>query len=396
MIPAHDVNVLDFGAYNDGTHVQETTDALNQAFLETGIIYIPDGVYAINASLNVTNLSCLIGGENTIIQMTVPNIIAIRNVHIQDLRFENLTIIGVGGYDLNSYNPDPQDGGFYIDVNAGHLINNIYFKNITVKNINGGGIQAKSYITNITMENCLVDSCNFTAYTMVGENMLIKNCTSTLTRMYLETYGISNSAILTVENAVATDLVFYGICTYGGGAINIDGIYFTGISKYSISGKGYGVWYRGGTYTEGVSVFKIKNYKATNLYGSIELDNESASPHLIEELKISSVISTDVSSELLMKNNNVLVNNEDGNGVVTSLLYMIVIKEGVSGDIFLSHFNNNSEDLVKILGGDTIPITNSNFTIENINNNLQSSLVYYGQKGNDFLSKINNRFSSTL
>ena len=56
------LNVLDFGAYNDGTHAAETTAALNLAFASSGyMVYMPAGTYLLNANLAVPACSGIVG-----------------------------------------------------------------------------------------------------------------------------------------------------------------------------------------------------------------------------------------------------------------------------------------------------------------------------------------------
>lgn len=59
MISGAVANVLDYGAYNDGTHAAETTVAIQAAMDDVangtyrGTVYFPSGAYAINASIRI-------------------------------------------------------------------------------------------------------------------------------------------------------------------------------------------------------------------------------------------------------------------------------------------------------------------------------------------------------
>ena len=67
MIAGEPTNVLDYGAYNDGTHSTETTAAI-QAVIDSGNknIYIPEGTYLISSSITMTGGSVSIFGGGTL------------------------------------------------------------------------------------------------------------------------------------------------------------------------------------------------------------------------------------------------------------------------------------------------------------------------------------------
>lgn len=54
MINGASINILDYGAYNDGTHPTETTAAIQAAFNSGKSIYIPVGTYACNSNITVS------------------------------------------------------------------------------------------------------------------------------------------------------------------------------------------------------------------------------------------------------------------------------------------------------------------------------------------------------
>jgi hypothetical protein len=73
MIAGEMGNVLDYGAFNDGTNATATTAAFNTALSEHSSVYIPEGTYALNSTVIVPEQKQLSGsGLNTLIISTVP------------------------------------------------------------------------------------------------------------------------------------------------------------------------------------------------------------------------------------------------------------------------------------------------------------------------------------
>jgi len=58
-------NVLDYGAYNDGTNATATTAAIQSVLDLAGNIYLPAGTYAINAPLVIKNFTMLSGAGSS-------------------------------------------------------------------------------------------------------------------------------------------------------------------------------------------------------------------------------------------------------------------------------------------------------------------------------------------
>lgn len=67
MIEGAPKNVLDYGAFNDGTNATATTAAIQAALDLAGAIYLPAGTYTIDAPLIVKNHTLLFGDGNSTI-----------------------------------------------------------------------------------------------------------------------------------------------------------------------------------------------------------------------------------------------------------------------------------------------------------------------------------------
>lgn len=66
MIQGSVLNVMDFGASNDGTNAAATTAAIQAALDAAGDVWFPPGIYAISTSLNLSTSKRIIGGGTSV------------------------------------------------------------------------------------------------------------------------------------------------------------------------------------------------------------------------------------------------------------------------------------------------------------------------------------------
>lgn len=266
-------NVLRYGAYSDGTHPTETTEAINKAMDDQGTVYLPKGIYAINSPLKLSGKTDLIGNESIIKADFNGCFITPKSVYdtTLDISIKNLIIEGNGKYDTSVYNGNPQENGIYFQ--AVKYFKKAVVENVTVKNVEGGGIQLKKF-KQAEIRNCIVENSNFVAYTFVGWDMILENCKSYNTRMFLECEGIDSNTFLDMKRCSAYDLYYYGLKFYGPGSAAITDTYFSGNKDLPLNigkdGRLCSMWispYK--IQKEGINEVIIKNYTVEHMRAGI-------------------------------------------------------------------------------------------------------------------------------
>jgi parallel beta-helix repeat protein len=157
-------NVKDFGANGNGRFTEDDTpsiqSAINTAAISGGIVYIPKGIYFLNAALQIRSNVCIWGsGINASILKTGMNNLNLMSlfsseyVSIQNLSFE-------GGNALSSV-PTPNVESAIVALNAKAIqISNCKFSNIV------NGVRS-SNSTKITVEDCQFELITGTAETLL-------------------------------------------------------------------------------------------------------------------------------------------------------------------------------------------------------------------------------------
>lgn len=184
-----------------------------------------------------------------------------------DYLIEDMVIEGIGGLQ-EIYNPNPQDPIGIIIHSTTKSIGNVVIRNCIVKNVNSVGIEVDG-AKSILIENCHVENCNFVAYTLIGENIIVKNCTSKTTRMFLEVVTKMPESRLRVRDIQAFGLLQYMVKWYGAGTGYFIGTSGAGTPSYDFAtgmSEGYGYYIMTDMYNTGnIEEIAIIDYKLDHM-----------------------------------------------------------------------------------------------------------------------------------
>lgn len=203
------VSVKDFGAKGDG--VTDDTQAIQDA-INSGatVVYIPEGVYMIDASKPEGSRNADPGGlilkSNQRIIMTPQTILkAIPNdsaryaiISINDAM--NVEIYGgILQGDRDEHQGDSGEWGFGIQIINSQ---NVVIKNLTAKDCWGDGIYTNYGSKNVYVENCVFDRNRRQGVSIIqGENLVFVNC------RFINTGGTAPGAGVDIEPNNAEEVV---------------------------------------------------------------------------------------------------------------------------------------------------------------------------------------------
>lgn len=220
----------------------------------------------------------------------------------------NLSIQGQGGIDFDTYDSDPDENAIYIyAISTSIQIESIDIKNVLVRNVLGGGIFAK-HSRNVNFENNIVENSNFVAFTPVGKDISVINCSSNNTRLFMEAlnqrYEIGTTTSIVAKNLTARNLFMYGIRWGGASNGTFDNITLVGNKNFNVDdlyAGAYGFDLRSDDSEQSYNRSPIGNATFSNLhvehllYGMVlSQDNETNNNASIESMIISNSNFTDL------------------------------------------------------------------------------------------------------
>ena len=246
MIQGAPVNVLDYGAYNDGTHATETTAAFVAAFATGDAVYIPKGNYLVTGGLVLPETQRMFGdGPNqSIIEcdtssfsgvcLTVGGRCEIRDFSVQAINYANPpTATGIyfaspdGPYSFTGHSSATNVR--VMRFNVGFKVNNFFDLefNLCESTYNNRGFELtpyysattdSGYYTTITLSKCYIANNNLEGFyalsTINGRTLhfidtaIEFNCVNTSTavaEVYItRCYGVAFSSCYTESNPATT------------------------------------------------------------------------------------------------------------------------------------------------------------------------------------------------
>lgn len=229
----------------------------------------------------------------------------------QNMTYEiaNLSVQGTGGIDFDTYDSDPDENAIYIHaLSTAIQIERIDIKNVLVRNVLGGGIFAKNART-VNIENSIVENSNFVAFTPVGKDIYITNCSSNNTRMFMESLnrryvGQGNETSITAKNIYAKNLFMYGIRWGGASNGTFNNITLIGNKNYEVDELGteaHGFYLRSDDSEQAYNQSPIGNATFNDIYvehmhyGMVLVQNNETNDNAsIESIVISNSTFTDL------------------------------------------------------------------------------------------------------